>query len=357
MKRSKKVIWEANVFMKPFFKKIEQISIVVKNINEVSKTYTDSYGIGPWSIFELNTDNVWDMIINDKKADYRARIAIARVGDMEIELVEPLDSLSNFAIFLKKHGEGLYSIGYGVENYRDAVSFLEKRGIKVNQAGNWLEKYKYSYFDTEKELGHIVKIYNTNPGFMEKYKDSYGNSFIVNPPAERFYPEKDRWSKMTQAFFKKIVQVAFVVENVDLAVRTYADIYGIGPWPIWEFNNNIVSDMKVNGQRKDYKMKIAIFSIGDTQIELIEPLDDITIYAEYLKEHGGGFHHLGWKVEDFEKAIEAFELKGVKECMSGNRGGHHFFVYMNCKKDLKHVVEIFKTLSNSKRPVPIKIYP
>jgi hypothetical protein len=357
MKRLKKVIWEANVFMKPFFNKVEQISIVVKDISKVSKTYADNYGIGPWSMFELNKDNIKDMIFNNKKSDYRVRIAVANIGNMEIELVEPLNSLSNFAQFLKKYGEGLYSVGYKVENYRDAVNFLKNRGVKINQGGNWLGRYQYSYFDTEKELGHIVKIYNITPGFMERKTDKYGNAFTSNPPAKWFYPEKNCWSKAIKPFFQKIVQVAFIVKSVDSAVKTYADIYGIGPWPIWEFNSHIVNDMKMNGRRKDYRMKVAIIDIGDTQIELIEPLDDITIYSEYLKEHGEGFHHLGWKVEDFDKAIASFKSKGTTECMSGNRGGHHFFAYFNCKKDIKHIVEIFKTLPNSTRPVPIAVYP
>jgi len=144
---------------------------------------------------------------------------------------------------------------------------------------------------------------------------------------------------------------------VDRTVRTYADSYGIGPWEIWDFDSDNVFDMKINGKRIDYKMRVAELNIGDTYIELIEPLDDICIYARYLKEHGEGFHHIAYKVEDFNEALKYFKSRGIEEYQSGNWGGQYIFLYVKSEKELKQIVEIWNIKSGSKWPAPLEIYP
>jgi hypothetical protein len=47
--------------------------------------------------------------------------------------------------------------------------------------------------------------------------------------------------------FNKVLQIAVVVGSCDKAVRKYADVYGIGPWNIYEFNPDTVSDMIIRG--------------------------------------------------------------------------------------------------------------
>lgn len=343
--------------MKPLFTRVLKITIVVNDADRVVKTYSDVYGVGPWSIFEFNPNNVKDMIINDKKTNHEMKIARANIGDIEIELIQPLDNLSIFAKYLKEHGERLHHIAYQVDDFDEAIKFFKQRKIDVYQSGNWFGKHKYAYLNSEKELGHIAEICETEPNFLKKVENKNGNTMITNPIPDKVYPPEDRQDKRIKPFFQKILEVAFVVKSVDRTVRTYADSYGIGPWEIWDFDSDNVYDMKINGKRIDYRMRVAELNIGDTYIELIEPLDDVCIYARYLKEHGEGFHHIAYKVEDFNEAIKYFKSRGIEEYQSGNWGGQYIYLYVKSEKELKQIVEVWNIKAGSKWPAPLETYP
>ena len=121
--------------------------------------------------------------------------------------------------------------------------------------------------------------------------------------------------------FSNVLQVAIVVKSVDDTVRTYADEYGMGPWQIWEFNDETVSDMIIRDEKKNYAMRIAAMNIGNVEWEIIEPLDDKSIYAEFLREHGEGLHHVAFKAENFEESMKFFRDKGMIVEQGGTGAG------------------------------------
>ena len=78
----------------------------------------------------------------------------------------------------------------------------------------------------------------------------------------------------------KIAQIGFVVRDLDAAMKTQWEEYGIGPWTIYTFDPSNVTDMVVRDERVDHAMRLAFTFIDDVMWELIQPLDDKTIYAE-----------------------------------------------------------------------------
>lgn len=156
--------------------------------------------------------------------------------------------------------------------------------------------------------------------------------------------------------FMDVLQVAVVVKNLDEAVRTYYDEYGIGPWAIYEFNPETVKDMIIRDKREDYAMRLALCNIGKVQWELIEPKDDKSIYAEFLREHGEGLHHVAFAVEDYDKAMEFFRSKGHKILQGGTWHGF-IYTYLTTEKDLKFIAEIYKPPEEFKWPKPDAVYP
>ena len=48
---------------------------------------------------------------------------------------------------------------------------------------------------------------------------------------------------MREPVFTETLQIAIVVRDLDAAMRTYVDEYGIGPWEIYEFNPDTVDQM------------------------------------------------------------------------------------------------------------------
>jgi hypothetical protein len=150
---------------------------------------------------------------------------------------------------------------------------------------------------------------------------------------------------------RRIVQVAVAVRNVDAAVRKYPDEYGIEPWTIYEFNPDTVKNMIIRGEPQTYSMKIALANLGGVELELIEPLDEKSIYAEFLREHGEGLHHLAFDVENYDDTMEFFFSRGHK-ILQGGRSNGETYTYLDTRNDLVFITEIYKRPPDFQVPEP-----
>lgn len=126
-----------------------------------------------------------------------------------------------------------------------------------------------------------------------------------------------------------IVQIGIVVPSVDAAVRNYADLLGISDWNI----NYVDTDagkgrnFHVGGQNVAVKAKIAWTRVGDMELELIEPQDDTSIYAEYLRTNGPGVHHLMFGTDDYQHTLENMDRIGVRNIVSGELQATRFRLF------------------------------
>lgn len=138
---------------------------------------------------------------------------------------------------------------------------------------------------------------------------------------------------------KKVLQVGVVVRDLDRTMRQYEGL-GIGPWQVFTLDPSNMRDLKVRNQRVDFAMRVAFAKIGDFQWELIQPLDEKSIYSDFLREHGEGLHHVAFHVDDFGRAVEFFQEKGVGVLQSGEAPGLGF-AYLDTKEELSFIAEIY----------------
>lgn len=160
----------------------------------------------------------------------------------------------------------------------------------------------------------------------------------------------------SEPVFTGVLQVGVVVDNVDAAVKKYADDYGIGPWTIYEFNPDTVKNMIVRNQRVDYAMRLALCDVGGVQWELIEPKDDKSIYYEFLKKHGPGLHHVAFGVKNYDKVMEAMRAAG-KTILQGGTWHGFTYTYLTTEKDLGVIAEIYNVPEGFVWPKPDGVYP
>jgi methylmalonyl-CoA/ethylmalonyl-CoA epimerase len=74
--------------------------------------------------------------------------------------------------------------------------------------------------------------------------------------------------------------------------------------------------------------------------ELIEPLDDDSVYARFLAERGPGVHHVGVGVSDYEGTLEELGGRGHEVILGGEYKGISFS-YLSTDRDLGVITEIF----------------
>ena len=145
---------------------------------------------------------------------------------------------------------------------------------------------------------------------------------------------------MREPVFTETIQLAIVVRDLDAAMRAYVHDYGIGPWEIYEFNPGNVANMREDGRSVERAWRLAICQVGQVQWELIEPLDEESIYAQFLAEKGEGVHHVGVAVDDFHDTVAAQAERGNGVLLGGDYRGVSF-AYLATDRDIGVITEIF----------------
>jgi hypothetical protein len=119
---------------------------------------------------------------------------------------------------------------------------------------------------------------------------------------------------------KGINQIAIVVENLERVAENYWNIFGIGPWAIFNWESPLVYDRKYHGQTVWGREKIALVQVGGVQLELVQPVEGPSIYRDWLDEHGEGLHHMNFLVDDVDEAEKILTGQGFRSLQSGRFG-------------------------------------
>ncbi len=132
-------------------KGINQIAIAVNDLEEVAKNYWTIMGIGPWAIYEWEVPLVYDRTYHGQTAWARERIALAQVGKVQLELVQPVEGPSIYRDWIDEHCEGLHHINFLVDDVDETVAELARIGFPSMQGGKFgppAQKGAYNYIDT-----------------------------------------------------------------------------------------------------------------------------------------------------------------------------------------------------------------
>ena len=101
-----------------------------------------------------------------------------------------------------------------------------------------------------------------------------------------------------------IVQLAYVPNDLDAALRHWTRNVGAGPF--FTLNHVAYREARYRGQRVDIDFSMAVGYWGDMQIELVQQHNDApSIYREFLERTGEGLQHVGALVPDLDAALDA----------------------------------------------------
>ncbi len=97
--------------------KIDHIGIAVNSVEESSIFYRDVLGLEFLGVEEVPSQKV--------------KVAMFKIGESKIELLEPTSPDSSIAVFLEKKGEGMHHIAYSVTDASGAVTELIEKEVRM----------------------------------------------------------------------------------------------------------------------------------------------------------------------------------------------------------------------------------
>jgi methylmalonyl-CoA/ethylmalonyl-CoA epimerase len=111
---------------------------------------------------------------------------------------------------------------------------------------------------------------------------------------------------------RRLDHVAIVVEDTETALRHFRDRLGLR-----------VAHTEVLEQPR---LRLTYLDVGNTFIQLVQPLDDTGAAGEWLAGHGDGLHHICFGVDDPLKSAEALSTDGTDAVPGAGRGRVSAFV-------------------------------
>jgi methylmalonyl-CoA epimerase len=79
------------------------------------------------------------------------------------------------------------------------------------------------------------------------------------------------------------------------------------------------------------KVRLAMVPLGESRIELLEPLSEESPIAKFLAKRGEGLHHVSLRVDNLASTVEELKKSGVRlvnEQIQVGAGGHlYVFVH------------------------------
>ena len=144
-------------------KKIVQLGIVVNDSEKAAKRYSEVFGIETWKLFEFKPKNV---IMHDKAITEECvcKAAMGKLGDIQVELLQPISGPSTWMEYLKKDGEGLHHISFGfIEDHDAMLDAFKKAGYQIEMQGVLGDAITFTYMGTRDDLGIIYEFAKRDP--------------------------------------------------------------------------------------------------------------------------------------------------------------------------------------------------
>jgi catechol 2,3-dioxygenase-like lactoylglutathione lyase family enzyme len=246
-------------------------------------------------------------------APARMRVAVAIVDGVHFYWLQPLDTGSAYAEFLKRHGEGIFSLNHQApsrEALDQEVERLQRLGVGILQSA-----------DVDTDAGPL-RVVHMDTGAEGKYVLGLMHG---QAPAPATGPPPP--------FPARLSQFAFVARDLAAASAFWT---GLG-LPAIEVTRSPLRDRQYRGRPGSFDQELGWQRHGAVVYEWIRSLAGPSVYDDFLAARGEGVHHIAFTVEDLDAAVAAWKAAGFEVTQSGAWGeagkpGSGRFAYVDVER-------------------------
>ncbi|GAG13798.1 unnamed protein product [marine sediment metagenome] len=125
---------------------------------------------------------------------------------------------------------------------------------------------------------------------------------------------------------KKISHLGMAVKDLEKAREFYRSVFRLeSSDPIFGGNGTI---------------KVSMVKVGNTLIELLQPIGSEGIMVKFLEKRGEGFHHICYEVDDINEEIVSFKAAGIEVLGEPRPGAEGMSVFLHPKGTHGVLVEL-----------------
>jgi catechol 2,3-dioxygenase-like lactoylglutathione lyase family enzyme len=239
------------------------------------------------------------------------RWTVARLGNIIVDFIQPLDDQSVFARYRKEHGQGVMALLHRTPTktaMEREIARMRNAGVAILASRYLGEEGRCELFDTGEEGKYVL-------GLIYGPAGAQGGSHGA--------PE-------ARPNAKKVSQYAFVARDLDKVSKYWARL----GFPEMSFTHPALWDLRYHGQPGKFDAILGWQRHGTVVYEWIQPTAGPTTYMDRLAKHGEGLHHIAFDVTDIEREKSEWSKAGFPTTQSGawgerDQAGYGRFAYQD----------------------------
>jgi hypothetical protein len=163
---------------------------------------------------------------------------------------------------------------------------------------------------------------------------------------------------LSNTFLGNVIELAIVTSDHRKTMEGLVKL-GIGPWAIYEFNPDNITDQTYKGAPAEFAIKVCFAKSGNMMWEIMEPLWGPTIFQDYLDKHGDGLQHIAYDCNNcaWDERITELKNRGFKCIQSGKWMGKNAFAFFDTADATGTIFETYHFPEDWVYPQPEEWYP
>jgi hypothetical protein len=133
---------------------VTQIGLVVRNMEDAVQAWSAMLGVPAPEIIITDPVEVAQTEYQGEPSTARAKLAFFHLGQVDIELIEPMGEPSTWKDQLDAHGTSLHHIAFQIKGMKEQIAAL---GLPLVQKGEYTGG-RYAYLDGTEHLGTVIEL-------------------------------------------------------------------------------------------------------------------------------------------------------------------------------------------------------
>jgi methylmalonyl-CoA/ethylmalonyl-CoA epimerase len=135
--------------------KVSQLGYVVGDIEKACKYYESTLGIGPFCPpFEVDMSGA---VFRDEPVQTKIKVAFVQSGDVQIELIQPVEGRNPYTEYLARHGDGIHHLGFAVTDMDAMKAEFAAAGLQPVFHHD-MGVMQFAYYDTSAIGGVMTEL-------------------------------------------------------------------------------------------------------------------------------------------------------------------------------------------------------
>jgi methylmalonyl-CoA epimerase len=106
------------------------------------------------------------------------------------------------------------------------------------------------------------------------------------------------------------------IDHIGIAVKSLADAVKV-------YEQTMALEVSGYDQVDEQGVRVAMIPVGESRIELLEPIHSDSPIEKFMARRGEGIHHIAVRVDNIEEALQRFKKSGARLIDTTPRVGAH----------------------------------